>query len=265
MFRALDFQFAGRNSAEFGLKIANFDTSSQATHDIGPSYEILEQKIIGNPKPVFYGVESGGKLTFPLTFVYMGNGDNQELSKAEISDISKWLFRREYRELTIVDEEYAGVIYNVILTSGKRIDFGNSPFAMMVTVVCDRPWGFIRRGYAFHSGGGTGTERFRVKNLSSLDTPIYPKMIISNQTASGRTFRIQELNSGDDPLIIFSLFPNEVVTIVGEKALIQSSLSQPICERFNFNWLECGGHSSYDFEITGPVDVIFEFEFPIVQ
>ena len=106
MFKVLDFQYDGKSSADFEMKIVNFSGTGVSNTPLGIPYVIEEQKIKRNAKPCFFGVEATPKLTFPLQIAYIPeNGKNQNqniLGRGELGAIFKWLLRTEYHEFKII-------------------------------------------------------------------------------------------------------------------------------------------------------------------
>jgi phage-related protein len=256
MITALDFEYAGQASASYGLRIANFDSSIKNSNTIGPSIRINEAKVKHRPSPYFLNTEVNSTLSFPLTLVYVDENSGDSMHKQEISRIARWLLRQEYYPLKVIDEEYGGVIYDCILTDLKRVDVGNYPFALELTAKCADPWGRIVKKITKNI---TGSETIEVRNISSLDYPIFPKLkVIMNESGD---FFIANVNT-DVTTIFTGLSANESFIVDFDTRVVLGDRN--LYENCNFKWVYLNSENSNTFAITANATIELIFEFPFI-
>lgn len=256
MITALDFEYAGQASANYGLRIADFDGSIRKTNTIGPRIKILETKVKHRPSPYFLGTEIDSTLSFPITMVYVDDNSGDFMHKQEIARIAKWLLHHEHKTLKIIDDEYGGVSYDCILSDMKRVDVGNYPFAIEVTATCADPWGIVTRKIKKNVSGST---TFKVKNLSSVNAPIFPKMKIVAATSGD--IEVENVTTG-----VKSVFTN---LVAGETATIDFDTRVILGDRnlypsFNFKWFYFSTANYDTITITGNAQIEIEVEYPFI-
>lgn len=262
MFKELYFQFNGKSSKDFNLNIVNFDGSGLKTDMIGIPLEIEEAKIKRNPKPFFFGTEVKQKLEFKLQLGYIKSnkitGVNEYLSRGELGAISKWLFKKEYKEFKIIDKDYSNIIYNVIFQNPKQIEIADIPYGIEVDVVCDRAYG-IRKQTIIKSVGGS--LEFNLKNLGFYDNHILPEIEIT-ATQSG-DISIKNITDDDNTMTFTNLNAGEIVYVNNQTHDIISSLGINRNENFNFNWFRITPDYYNRVVITGNATVEFRIVFPM--
>jgi hypothetical protein len=256
MITALDFEYAGEASANYNLRVANFNNSMQNTSDIGPKIDILEAKVKHKYAPYFLGVEVNSKLTFPLTLVYSNENEQAAIHKQELARISRWLLKREYKQLKIIDEEYGSVVYNCIFTDMKRVDIGGFPYAIELTAVCSEPWGIV---YKKIKKTITTSETMKLRNHSSTDFPIFP--FLSVKMLSVGDFSIKNINTGVES-ILTSLSIDETFTIDFDRRLIFGDRN--LYENFNFKWFSLENLSHNDVLITANAEIELTIPYPFI-
>lgn len=258
MFKVLEFQYDGKSSNDFSLKIVNFGGGGGVnTDNIGVPIEIEDEKIKRNPKPFFFGVEVTPKLTFKLQFVYLpANGVRQDiLSRPTLGAISRWLFKREYKEFKIIDSDYSNIIYNCMFQNPKQIEIGNYPYGIEVDVICDRPYGFRRQTITKTS---SGTLTFNLQNIGFDNDYIYPEVEF---TTSGA---MSIKNNTDNRTFAFTgLGTSETVYVDNLRQEIISSTGLNRNNNFNFNWFRITPDYYNNITITGIGTVTFRIEFPM--
>lgn len=258
MFKALEFQYDGKSSNDFGLKIVNFSGGGGVgTDNIGIPLSIEEQKIKRNPKPFFYGVEVTPKLSFKIQLAYLpSNGlDGSLLPRQTLGAISKWLFKREYKEFKIIDTDYSNIIYNCMFQNPKQIEVGNSPYGLELDVICDRPYGFRRQTITKVVNTSL---TFNIQNIGFDNDFIYPEIEF---TTSGS---ISIKNNTDNNTFTFTgLGVNETVYVNNQRQEIISSTGLNRNSNFNFKWFRLTPDYYNNITITGTGTVIFRIEFPL--
>lgn len=260
MFKALDFQYDGKSSTDFYLKLVNFSGGSNKTDSIGIPLEIEDEKIKRIDRPFFYGVEATPKLTFKVQIAYLPPVGQQELiTRQTMGAIIKWLCQREYKELKVIDTDYTNIIYHCMIQNPKQIEIGNVPFGLEFDILCDRPYAYHRKTITKTI---SGTSTFNILNTGFDNNYIYPEVEFSltgantnisiiNNTDSGRTFTFTGLSL------------NETIYTDNQRQEIVSSTGLNRNSNFNFNWFRLTSAYNNSITINGNANVTFRIEFPM--
>lgn len=257
MFKGIEFQYDGKSSSDFSLKIVKFSQSGLDTDSIGVPLEIEESKIKRNAKPFFYGVETTPKLSFKLELAYMPNENVQTyIPRGVMGSISKWLFKREYKELKIIDADYSNIIYNCMFQNPKQIEVGNVAYGIEVDVICDRPYGFRRQNI---SKTIVGSSTFNIKNLGFDNDYIYPEI----EFTTSNSFSIKNNTDNNNTFAFTGLGTNETIYVNNERQEIISSTGLNRNSNFNSNWFRLTPDYYNNITIIGSGAVEFRIEFPM--
>jgi hypothetical protein len=262
MFKTCEFQYDGKSSNDFNLKIVKFsDTGLRGAELIGIPLEIEEQKIKNNPKPFFYGVQIAEKLQFKIQIVVLpedsGILNENPLTPHTAGAISKWLFKKEYKEFKIIDTDYSNIVYNCIFQNPRRIELGMGTYGFELDVTCDRPYGYRKQTITRNV---SASSTFNLKNLGYTNDYIKPEiefttststMSIRNNTDNGRDFKFTGLSNG------------ETIYVNNEREEIVSSTGLNRNGNFNFNWFRIVPDYYNNITITGTGTVTFRIEFPM--
>lgn len=260
MFKQIEFQYDGKSSSDFGLKIARLDGVGVNTDMIGIPLEIEEDKIKRNPKPFFFGVEVSPKLTFPLQLIYIPPKNEgvigSEMSRGEMGAISKWLFKREYKEFKIIDSDYSNITYYAMFQNPRQIEFGFQTFGIEVDVICDRPYA-IRKQTISKTVNGSLT--FNLKNLGFDNDYIYPEI----EFTTSNSISIRNNTDNNNQMTFTGLSTNETVYVNNLRQEIISSTGLNRNQNFNFKWFRITPDYYNSITITGTGTVTFRIEFPV--
>lgn len=263
MFPACEFQFNGKSSSNFDLKIVSFSSrgSGGGAELIGIPLQIEEVKIKNNPKPFFLGTQIDGKLSFTIQIAYMPeNGKSQNdntLTQHMVGAISKWLFLNDYAEFKIINDDYSNLVYNCIFQNPKRIEIANGLYGFEIEGVCDRPWG-IRRHTITQVVNGSKT--FNIKNLGYLSDYIYPEIEFTTTLSA---MSIKNSTDNNNTMAFTGLSGGETIYINNSREEIISSLGVNRNPNFNFNWFRLTSDYYNSITVVGTGTVTFRFEFPI--
>lgn len=237
MFTACKFAFDGVSCSTHGLMLYDIGGRSDSETAIGTA-EIEEAEVPSQSRPFFYGVKRNKPLEFTLTFgADMERMDEGEyIDKPEISTISRWLCRDDYRELTIDQADMAGLFYRCIITELVPISVEGIAWAFTASVRCDAPYAYrTTQTYSANVAAGA-TASLTIAAQHDVDKYYRPVMTVTpngsgtisvtNETDDGRSFVLSELPSGLG-----------AIRIDNEKALITSVGGQNIYPYCNFRFL----------------------------
>lgn len=260
MFKSLDFTYDGKSSTDYGLVLASLGKSGTGTAPLGVPFIIEEAKVKSNPKPFFYGVEVGPKLSFEVEMIYISPDPNKpELTRQTIASILKWLLKKEYKEFRVIDEDYSNIIYNCIFTEPEQIQYDNSTYGLKFTVVCDRPYGFRKQTITKQI---TTSGTINISNLGFYNDDIYPEIEIQ-MGAGGGNISLVNTSDGNRNFAFTGLAGNEIVYVNNQRQEIYSSNSVNRNTNFNFNWFRIAPKPVNAIAVTGTATITFRIEFPM--
>ena len=231
-------------SETYGLYLGQSGSSGEDTNAAGTDVSLLTQKIYRRPVPLFYGAEQTPVLQFPISMYTI----NDELTAADFSDVSTWLFgQMGYKKLRIVQNDMQDIYFNCFLTAPQIVRIGNIIRMITATVVCDAPWGWGEPKiytYSYNPNEYCPLDNIRIDNISDNNFYTYPTSLIIETNLFGGIITItntednnrQSIWGNISPFYI-SLSPNETVTMNCDLQTISSDLSAYPLANFNKNFL----------------------------
>ena len=229
--------------------------------DIPGSYEIEDELIGDKWKPYFYGAKHGGKLEFDIVFgVNERRIDHDKfLDRWELSEITTWLCRKEYRWLYIDQPDMTLVGYRCMISKPQVTRYGTVPWALRAHVVCDSPYAYLEAKEIRCSVDGE--KQLAVYNESSLNDWYLPNVTFIR--AGGTAFAITN-DRDNDRGPSFTDIPGSVseITIDNEHCVINNDQGTDLYSGFNFQFLRLA-RGENNITITGNGTVLIRCEFPI--
>lgn len=253
----LVFFYNGVSSNEMGLynvstKSGLYEESFLAERDI------VEEKVRGNDKPYFMGIERE-PISFTLAFAFMHPYDNQK-----IREVARWLDQDYYKELYFEDKPNIRwlcmpssdpkILHNGLGQGYVELEFRcNSPYAHSEE--------YITEWYDFSvSNPSTGSGMNHTMNNLG-DISIYPEMWIKKVGAGDV---IVENNANGIKTIFTGLTDGELIYVDNERQDIESDLTQYTGEyrydSFNDNYLEFE-YGRNILNIKGECQIKFRFRY----
>jgi len=259
---ATEIQFDGKSSSDFDLKLVSLTKESLGVANMGGIPLLIEEaKIKRNPKPLFFGAETGEKLKFTMILLHIPKDshiqNDNKLTPQSLGAVSKWLFQREYKELKILNQDYSNIVFNCIMQNPQNVEGYGDIYGFSIDVICDRPYG-IRKQSITKTVSSSLT--FNLRNLGFETDYIKPEiefttssssMSIVNNTDDNNNFQFTGLNIG------------ETVYVNNELGQIVSSTGLNRNQNFNFNWFKITPDYYNNITIVGNGTVTFRMEFPI--
>lgn len=218
MFNATTFSYAGRSTSDWGLVIADFDTSNVVeTEAFSPTLSLL--KVPGQLR-FFYGkveYESAPSCEFSIVKEHVGGPDGEGISAEARAAIMSWLVgRNSFLPLTFHSGDNENYTYYCVFTSVKTIWVNGRCFGFRLTAEFDSPFARGKDDSITLSGG---THTVSILNSSSLDDYVYPIVEFTGGS-------IDIVNNTDDPYRHFTfaglppaervVVDNELNTITGD-------------------------------------------------
>lgn len=244
---------------DYELMLYNIGNNSQDSGNFASGVSIIEENVPTKYKPYFYGVQFNKKLEFTMVF-----GVNQRridldkyLDRYELEAIAFWLTgHSKYMWLEIEQEDLEYVRYHCMISNLEIVEFGNIPWALKATVVCDSPYAYLYPQVFEYNISGTQTISFY--NESSHNGYYMPKLEIE---LSGENFSIKNL-SDNGRVFQFEDVPTSVGKIVvdNDRCIIENDQDLNIYPCFNFRFFRLvNGTNILEVSGTGVLRLICEF------
>ena len=240
---------------EFDLMMYDIGSSSNNTGKFATGATIVEDKVSSRWKPFFYGTKYEDKLKVQLTFGV--NTDRiekqQHFTRQEMEEIAFWLTgHREYKWLSIMQDDMALIRYHCIVTSLETVEFGLEPYAMKATFECDGPYAYLpERDFVYTINNATNIQVNNISGHRGYFMPVFNmvfsgsgrrSLTIVNHSDGDRTTQFSDIPSGAASMRIDS--DRQIITIEN----VGSNPYQYMASPFNFPRLVNGIN---DLTVTG--------------
>lgn len=227
MFSGLNFVFNGIPSEKFGLKIGFIGNSGVKDSYSGVSQSIEEIKIKRVDKPIFFGTEKSGKISFELLLF-----SEEEIDTYDRQAIDRWLFQNEYKYFKIEQEDYNGLFFRCIITQSPKVDVGNVPYMKRITITCDSPYVYTDE-YTYNITSTSTPSSLNITNLSNINGYSYPEFVITTTTSGNVTIK----NNTDSRTFLLSELNNaETITVNNDIKILSSDSGIKRISNFNKYW-----------------------------
>lgn len=263
------FEFAGTSSRQWGLIIANANTS-RMTQLGGAKEGVTIFSKSANKRYLIDDDYSSSPISFDVEIV---TDSDKCLELAERRQIEKWLFNhRDYRKLYLdVDDDEYGETYEYIdgsqkrnylncrLINPERVEGNGGIVGYKATLEADSSMFWqdaITKRYAVNNGSANATRNITVTVDTDLDEYIYPKVTIQLGSVGGN-ITISNNNDDSSRLTKFvDMSPRSSVVMKGELNYVSGQYYLKFADR-NFIRLLDGENT---LTILGNVESI-EFEY----
>lgn len=189
---------------EFGLMLYDIGNETQGEGTFASTVSIIEDVVGNRWKPWFYGVKYEKKLQMDIIFgVDESRLDREKyLDRYEIDEIASWLTGHDkYLWFEIEQEDMEYVRYHCMVTDLSIVSYGNIPWAMKATLLCDSPYAYLYPQEFTYTI--SGTQKIEFLNESSHNGYYMPileittsgggTISITNETDNGRTFELKDM------------------------------------------------------------------------
>lgn len=167
-----DFIFDGRTLSSFGYMLI-FENSEE-TQDVS-SMNLEEIKGARNDRSYSTGYKYGDNYT--ATYTIMKDicvfPDNQDMTDEDVSEMTRWLCRKQYKWMRFIDEDENDEIWYRAHWTVQKKYIGDSVVGLSITVKTNAPYGFTKEIVQHYD-----TESFSVNVNSDEEGYIYPDITI---------------------------------------------------------------------------------------
>ena len=257
--------FDGIACEEMGLVMYDFDSHKQEETKFASNLSILEDRIEGRYRSLFYG----GAVNEPLTFtmVLCASEDrayrNEPFDRWDLQKISSWLTgHTTYKWLSIVQPDMENIRYRCIITELQVVEVAGTKWGISCKVTCDSPFAYmVPQSYSYSVNGSMNTTLF---SKSSYNGYYYPIIDITGHSGGNISIGI-----GGDTFRFIGL-PTSIgdIRIDCENGVITTSSGLNAYEYVDFsagfhfprlsrgvNRLTLSGEGNYEFTCEWPVNV----------
>lgn len=247
---------------DFGLMLYDIGGDAQGGGTFASTVSIVEDVVGNRWKPYFYGVKYEKKLELEIVFgVNQRRLDEEKyLDRYEIDEIATWLTgHNEYKWLEIEQEDMEYVRYRCMVSDLSIVSYGQIPWAMKATIVCDSPYGYLYPQEFTYSVNGSA--QFDFLNESSHNGFYMP--ILEIRPKGGGTFSIQNITD-NGRTTTFTNIPASVSSVVvnNDTCVITNDQDLNLYPYFNFKFFRLArGYNT--IKVTGNGTLIIRCEFPI--
>lgn len=247
---------------EFGLMLYDIGNETQGEGTFASTVSIVEEVVGTRWKPWLYGVRYEKKLEMEIVFGVDEKRLDQGkyLDRYEIDEIASWLTGHDkyhWFEIEQADMEY--VRYHCMVSNLSIVSYGNIPWAMKATLICDGPYAYLYPQEFTYTVDGT--QEIEFLNESSHNGYYMPiidiemtgggTISITNETDNGRTLKLTNV-----PASVQSIHIDNDTCVITDDADVN------LYPYFNFKFLRLvRGYNT--LTIKGNCTLTIRCEFPI--
>ena len=261
--KAYDFEYDGKNLSDFGFILCNFGGSKGLeTVSDGCKITFNTVPVLGGSKHNLMSTEYEECLEDVWQICRHSCKDGiQEITETEHREITKWLNRKNFLKLKILDEAHIDIYYEATFNISK-IKIDGKLFGLELEVKTNAPFAF-REPKVINIKNTTIDGKHSLNDMSHEEGYIYPHTeIIVNESGNLNIYNALENRN----TYIANCVAGEVITM--DYPVIQSSISSHnIQNDFNWNFFRVANtfeNSRNDLTISLPCTIKIKYS-PIVK
>lgn len=243
----MDFIFDGVALSDFGYVIAYDGLRSENAVVSNLTYNTIKPALYDISRKVSHTYESNLTTTFIIIKNPCIYNNNLNMTNDEISELTKWLVRKQYKFFRYIDnEDITDEVWFKVQNTVEKVIEGNNVIGLSITVNANAPYGFTREVV----DKWTGTRREIIVH-SDEEGYIYPDIILSPTSSNGNLIIINQYENRRT--IIKNVKKNEVITMYGNgvNQIASSDGEHELSQDFNYNFLRlCNQFGNYKNVIT---------------
>lgn len=261
--KAKDFEFDGKTLSSFGFIIANFGGSKGLETIDGAEIEFNTTASLGGSKCNLISTTYEDCLEATIQIVkYSCTTGIQEITAPEHREITKWLSRKNFTKLKILEESYIDLYYEAAVTSIGRIELDGRLMGLELNIITNRPFA-LKEPRTISIKNIELDGKHSINDTSYEEGYIYPYTEITiNESGDLNIYNVLE----DRNTYIANCIAGEVITM--DYPVIHSSVaSHNIQNDFNWNFFRVANtfeNSRNDLIISIPCSIKIKYS-PIVK
>ena len=227
-----DFIFDGQRLSDFGYIIVDFNSSAGVTTSNVSKMSYTDVKAPLSHKS--HNVSTTYDENLSKQIQIMKNhcmNDNIEITNDDLSQLTRWLCRVDYKQFKWIDEKDDDEIFYNVKIDMSKIELGDA-VGFELNITSDKPFGTTRQ--MTNIMDFTNTTENRINVYSDDEGIIYPDVIIT--VKEDGDLKLINDREASRSTYIANCKTNEVITIIGGDTLqITSSLeSRDFSNTFNY-------------------------------
>ena len=254
-----DFLFDGQTLSGFGYMICSFDSSNSNSTEFvsNMSYTEIKSPLSNISHTVSASYENNLSRTIQICKKNC-NDSNYNITNDELSELSRWLCRKDYKWFKWIDDEDDDEIFYQVHITLKKIEMHDNKVGFELDIISNRPYGMTNEIKANYNNADNSPIRLDV--YSDEEGYIYPDLIIKikengnlkiTNTYENRITQINNCEAG------------EIITIIGNDVKqIRSSSGHNLSFDFNYIFPRlCSTYSQSNNEITVNLNCDIEIKY----
>lgn len=237
------FEFDGIHSKDLNLKIVGFDGVKNGTATAGNQIEFNTIKVPNTNRWMKTSSSYSEVLSFSFQVAKMDcTKQRNVISERELAFFIRWLVRKDYKYLRIIQDGYENIYYNARLNVA-RYEIAGETAGLEITVSCDAPYGYSDIKSFCYSTNNL-TDSFTLYDDSDEIGYLYPELVEIEVLQDNADVVIKNsIDIGERNTIIKGCKEKDIITFTsGLKASLQrynsnnnSYVPIPISDSFE-NW-----------------------------
>lgn len=205
-----DFIFDGRTLSSFGY-ILIFE-NEEDTIDVS-NISFVEIKGARNDRSYRAGYKYDNNYSATYTIIKnpCDNSDDLDMSDEDISELTRWLCRKQYKWFSFIDPDNNQVWYKGYFTVQKK-EIGDSLVGLAITLHTNAPYGFSGEIISTYLCNDDNNRQFQLMINSDEEGYIYPDIEI--KLLEGGAFRLRNATE-DRTTVLLNCKEGEIIKLYG--------------------------------------------------
>lgn len=237
--RCIDFEYNGQRLSDYGCMICCIDTSPGVeTVSIGSQLTLNTVRPAGLHKFRLLSTQydSAYTVTFQVAKAGCPNQDDTEIRESELSDMMRWLQRKEYHKFKAIysNGEYANTYYMGTFHI-QAIRACDQVIGLELTLQTNAPFGYYEPT-EYYMELPDSESSYTVFDHSDEIGYLYPEVVEIECLSQGDLTIYNSMDAR--PTVIHNCAAGEIITLDGENKQICSSLSHDrLYNDFNYHFI----------------------------
>lgn len=138
--KAYDFRYDNKNLSDFGFIICNFGSKGLNTVSNGSQITFNTVSVLGGTKHRLTSAEYEDCLESTIQICKSScSGNVMEISPIEFRELTRWLNRKKFLKLKILDDDYLDLYFEASFNIG-RIEFNGVLYGLELKIITNRPF-----------------------------------------------------------------------------------------------------------------------------
>ncbi len=230
----VDFMFDGQLLSHFGYMMCSFDQSVDENIVVSEmDYTDISSPLSDVSHKVATSYSNNYQRTIQICKNICDNQEDDELTNDDISELAKWLCRKDYKWFKWVDDEDDDEIFYEVRCTLSKVLLHGVCRGVEITIQSNRPFAVTKPITSIYSLEADSS--FKINCFSEEEGYIYPDMTITMR--GGGNFELTNVNE-NRTTAIDNCIADEVITIDGSDILqiTSSNSSHSLAKDYNYKF-----------------------------